>query len=184
MRQIVRGLTGIVLAAVMLIASVRPSYATTAPYFPSCLNHSGELKSFYSYGTHGIVGDPREFKGTDGVYTLDDNRVIQCFCPDTGDGIQTVWWKVSSLTQSQIDDLVRQGWHYVPFGEKWGLQADPYLAKNSSFACIGGKGGGSSTEEGQVLGLASTGNIRLIALLTTLGVGLYIAGSMLKKKTS
>lgn len=182
MRQIVRGLTSVVLAMFVFYAMPFSTFAITAPNFPSCLNHEGNPRAYYSYGTHGIVGDPREFKGSDGVYSIDDDRVIQCFCPDTGDGIQTIWWKVSSLTQSQIDDLVRQGWHYVPFGDKWGLHSAPYVAKNSSFSCIGGKGGGSS-EDGQVLGLATTGNLQEIIALAFIGITLLVAGRSLKKQS-
>ena len=67
MRQIVRGLTSVVLAMFVFYAMPFSTFAITAPNFPSCLNHEGNPRAYYSYGTHGIVGDPREFKGSDGV---------------------------------------------------------------------------------------------------------------------
>ena len=56
------------------------------------------------------------------------------------------------------------------------------MAKNSSFSCIGGKGGGSS-EDGQVLGLATTGNLQEIVALAFIGITLLVAGRSLKKQS-
>ncbi|MFC1722161.1 LPXTG cell wall anchor domain-containing protein [Patescibacteria group bacterium] len=105
------------------------------PTFPSCENVQGSLKSGFSEGTHGIVGDTSAHSGSDFVYVLTDSTLIQCFCAIDDSGIQTVWWKVSSLSIEQIEFLLAQGWVYVPNGAAWGLDEDPYLARNSFYDC-------------------------------------------------
>ena len=81
--------------------------AATTPDFPSCSNPNSPVKVSHDEGTHGIAGDPSEYQGSDTVYNLDeDGNVYQCFCSVDGQGIQTNWWKVSSLSQDEIDELL------------------------------------------------------------------------------
>ena len=152
------------------------------PTFPRCENPQGTIKVSYSSGTHGIPGSSATNTGSDDVYTLSESTLTQCFCTDNGDGTQTNWWKVSSLTLDQIELLLSQGWVYIPDGSLWGLQEDPYLARNRKYECDKdeGKDGHLSDDGdradkkdndggigsvlginigGQVLGLATTGNI-------------------------
>ncbi|KKT58501.1 MAG: hypothetical protein UX91_C0006G0039 [Candidatus Amesbacteria bacterium GW2011_GWB1_47_19] len=115
---------------VSLLLSASPVVASqSVPDFPSCTNPSGSsLKVAYDSGIHGIVGDPGVYSGSDSVYTLSDTRLIQCFCPaGSGSGIQTDWWKYS--------ESVPAGWTFVPSGAVWGLDAAPYVARNSGYNC-------------------------------------------------
>jgi len=132
-----------------LVSSV---FAINLPNFPSCVSPTGTLKVSYTSGLHGIVGNAGEFVGSDSVYVVGDSNLSQCFCSVSGDGIQTNWWKQSSLDQEQIDQLVKDGWIFIPSGLPWGLDDAPYLAKNAGFSCApehhndggGGGGGGGS----------------------------------------
>lgn len=147
--------------------------AVATPGFPICSNPQGTLKVEYNEGTHGVVGNTSEYKGSDKVYTLSDSTLIQCFCANNGNGIQTNWWKASSLTEEEIEILKRQGWYWVPNGALWGLENVSYLAFNSSYNCKGE--GGIGGPQGSVLGasttsLATTGNT--IILYTIAGIGL------------
>lgn len=169
------------------------AHAAVVPKFPSCVNPQGNLKVNYPDGTHGIAGNTSTYTGSDSVYTLSENTLMQCFCAADGSGIQTNWWKVSSLTQNEIDLLVNSGWTYIPNGALWGLDNATYLAQNSNFSCkssnTSNNSGGSSTDQvagvsfdaGQVLGLASTGNLQYILSFFTLGVLSFILGSKLSK---
>src|SRR3989344_2032580 len=76
--------------------------ATEAPSFPSCSNPQGTKKVSYDSGTHYIVGRETGVSGSDAVYYTGEN-LIQCFCAEDGSGIQTNWWKISSLEQTAID---------------------------------------------------------------------------------
>lgn len=174
----------------LLFLSAKPSLAISssdAPNFPVCSSPQGSLIVSYDSGVHGIVGNQGQFNGSDKVYQVSENAVTQCFCATNGEGIQTNWWKVSSLSQDQIDQLTKEGWNYIPNGSAWGLQDSAYFAKNSSFSCQG-NGGGSGSSNGssntgtggtsQVLGLATTGNLYEIALglsLGTLFLGAFFA---------
>lgn len=147
--------------------------AVVLPGFPICSNPQGTLKVEYNDGTHGIVGDTSEYKGSDKVYTLSDSTLLQCFCAADGNGIQTNWWKVSDLTSEEIEILKRQGWYYVANGALWGLEETAYMAFNSSYSCK--ESGGVGGPEGSVLGastsaLAGTGDT--IILYTLAGIGL------------
>ena len=177
--------------------------AATTPDFPSCSNPNSPVKVSHDEGTHGIAGDPSEYQGSDTVYNLDeDGNVYQCFCSVDGQGIQTNWWKVSSLSQDEIDELLGDDWIYIVNGIDWGLENAPYLAKNSHYACEGGGGNvagtssgsnnGNTTNGGQVLssaastsgsvlGLADTGNIATIFTFFAFGVISVLAGKLLKK---
>jgi hypothetical protein len=176
------------------------------PNFPECKTPQGELKVFYPEGTHGIVGDPSTFTGSDSVYILSDATLSQCFCADHGrQGIQTNWWKVSSLTFEELETLKKEGWIFVPDGSLWGLEAAPYMAQNTTYKCGTHNDGGDDDNDdndddddddndgdvlgtltsigGQVLGLAATGNWLDITLLGTAGVvSLGTAAFLLKKK--
>lgn len=155
--------------------------AIDAPIFPSCLNPQGTLKVKYESGVHGIVGDTREFRGSDAVYTISADTLFQCFCPQTdSEGIQTNWWKVLSLSQTEINDFTKQGWILIEDGSLWGLDKAPYLAKNGKYICrgIGGIGGG------EVLGLATTGSIDSLiyeGFLISIGVCLFLIWLLLRK---
>ncbi|EKD90945.1 MAG: hypothetical protein ACD_30C00056G0022 [uncultured bacterium] len=167
--------------------------AADIPSFPSCVNPQGTVKANYTDGTHGIAGSNSTFQGSDAVYTLSENTLMQCFCAADGSGIQTNWWNVSSLSQNEIDLLVNSGWTYIPNGALWGLDNAPYLTQNSNFSCkssstTNSSSGGStdqvagiSFDAGQVLGLASTGNLQSILSLFTLGVLSFVLGSKLSK---
>jgi len=160
------------------------------PTFPACSNPQGTVKVSYDEGVHGIPGNPSDYSGSDEVRILSGNTLFQCFCSINGDGIQTNWWKVSSLSFDQVEYLLDQGWVYVPNGALWGLDEDPYLAHNSPYECSDPgdddkddnhnddhkdkkkdkkKSGDVLGIGGQVLGLATTGNMP--GLLLFLGTG-------------
>lgn len=125
----------IILAQIVLVfALVSAVNAEVVPVFPSCSNPQGTLKVSYASGTHYIVGGSG-VSGSDAVYYTTDNALIQCFCADNGNGIQTNWWKISSLSQDQIDQLVKLGWYYIPSGANWGLEDSPYMAINGNYSC-------------------------------------------------
>lgn len=157
-------------------------YAVDTPDFPACTNPSGVIKVDYPSGSHGIVGSTSEFSGRDTVYQLTEDTLSQCFCSTNGLGIQTNWWKVTSLSDEQIDILKKDGWDFVPNGALWGLDESAYLAKSSNYAC------GSSNSKvsilGDILGLASTGNNTLFYSLGILGLASLTIGVILKKRNS
>ena len=131
--------------ALFLFVGVPPAFAATdVPNFPACSSPTGSVKVNYTSGIHGIPGDSGEYTGSDVVYTVSDSQLVQCFCAASGSGIQTNWWKVNSLSQSQINQLTSEGWIFIPDGLAWGLDPVAYLAKNSSISC----GGGSTTSTG------------------------------------
>ncbi len=149
------------------------------PQFPSCLNPQGTLKVSYTSGTHGVPGKTEAFSGSDSVYTLEQNSLIQCLCP-TGakDGIQTNWWKIPSLTSADIENFKTQGWIFIPDGLAWGLDPVAYLAKNINYTCRTSAGVGG----GEVLGLAATGNILTIYTLILAGSLSLTIGYLLRQK--
>lgn len=172
----------VLLIVVLLSAFVGNVYAVTTPAFPVCANPQGQVKVSYDSGTHGVPGNSSTFTGKDTVYTLSDDTLTQCLCTTGGDGTQTNWWKVSSLTQDEKDILISQGWVLIPDGLVWGLDAGPYFAKNSSYACtssnaVGGASTGSvlGASTKAVLGLATTGNI--VFILTVILTGFALLGS-------
>lgn len=142
-----------------------PAQAVTLPSFPSCTQPQGSVKASYDTGVHGIVGDSREYRGQDKVYQVAGHYLIQCFCPEnSGTGIQTNWVTAETFSTNDQDFLQRSGWEWIADGSAWGLQAKPYLAKNSNYSCRdeGGIGGGdvlgaSTGSYPRVLGLADTG---------------------------
>lgn len=108
------------------------------PSFSSCPTPGGDPQAQYSSGTHGIPGDVTTYTGSDSVFKLNSSQLVQCFCPEpsTGNsGIQTNWWKISDLTQNEINSLKNLGWVFIPDGTVWGLDPGAFLAANSSFSC-------------------------------------------------
>lgn len=166
--------------AILFISLSAPVFAyPITPEFPVCSNPQGELKSEYSSGTHGIPGDTSSYTGSDKVYTVSNNTLIQCFCPENGNGIQTNWWKIDFVIESLIETYKNLGWIYVPDGSVWGLEQAPYLAQNLSYSCKGDGVGGPSPSgdilsEGistsNVLGLAGTGDSLRLFLLGIAGL--------------
>jgi len=135
MKKLSKVIVSVALVLSMLAAQAAVSYAVTTPDFPTCSNPNGTLLVSYDNGTHGIVGSTATYQGSDKVYGLENGNVMQCFCSDTGSGIQTNWWKVSSLDQDQIQTLKNLGWYFVPDGSAWGLTEGPYMAYNVAYAC-------------------------------------------------
>ncbi len=195
---------------IITFAVTNKIHASTIPTFPTCLNPQGEMKVQHLNGTHGVAGDENTYTGIDSVYYLTEDTLMQCLCQTDGNGIQTNWWNVSQLSGEEITELKNQGWIYIADGSAWGLDEGPYLAKNSSYSCIGGKGGGDNSNSGssssssssnsnnssssqgggdtstgtgggQILGLASTGNITTIYLLFTIGISLLISGIYIQR---
>lgn len=182
----------------LLYASIgSPVFAVAIPSFPACVNPQGTVKASYDSGTHGIVGSSAEYNGSDKVYQLDQNGLVQCFCADNGQGIQTNWMKAAGFSDADIQVLKNQGWIYVPTGAIWGLEDTPYLAKNTDYACNGDAGGSSGSSSGSsggtggsvlgaatsaVAGLASTGNILFTFGMSTVGLVLFIVGSLFGKE--
>lgn len=181
-------------------------FAVNTPNFPTCSNPQGTIKVSYNEGTHGIAGDTKEYTGSDTVYQLDSNNLQQCFCSENGQGIQTNWWKISSLDQEQIQLLKNSGWVYIPNGALWGLDETPYMAKNSEYACENGNNGGNTggsggdglsdglgcathdcsnqvQQQGEVLGLAFTGNSLSFYGSAILGIIFLSLGFYLYKKS-
>lgn len=175
-----RALLGILFLIIWATLSPRAVWAIEVPNFPICTNPQGIIKAQYNEGTHGIAGDMSFYFGKDTVYQLSDDTLQQCFCSSDGKGIQTNWWKVSSLTEGEIQTLKNQGWVLIPDGALWGLQQAPYLAKNSEYSCNTTTQGATVTA-GNILGLATTGNSREILLLIALAAGSILAGLTIKK---
>lgn len=173
----------------VLLASATKADAVTAPSFPSCLSPQGTKKVEYLEGTHGVPGRFVENRGSDRVYTLSDSTLLQCLCRDDGSGVQTSWWKISSLTEDEINELRRFGWVYVPDGQLWGLDASSYMTFNSDYTCTGSGGPASSsldeqilaTSTSNVLGLAATGDKLPIWYLTAVGLTAIAGGRMLRR---
>lgn len=162
--------------------------ALVIPNFPACVNPQG-TKIVDVRGTHGVPGDATTYTGVDKVYLVDGkNQVTQCLCLDDGRGIQTNWWKVSSLDENEIKVLKSEGWIYIPNGSAWGLLDAPYIAQNAGFSCNGGNGGSSGSSStsagpiGQVLGLAFTGNILYVYAFLTFGIIATITGLFFSRK--
>lgn len=179
------GLVAAMSAGLLLLvaASATPADAVTTPSFPSCLSPQGTKKVEYLDGVHGVPGQFAENRGSDRVYTLSDATLLQCLCREDGSGIQTNWWKVSSLTEDQINELRRLGWVYVPDGQFWGLDASSYMALNSDYSCNGQGGQILATSTTNILGLAATGDKLPIWYLSAIGVTALIGGRALRRFT-
>ncbi|QQS39486.1 hypothetical protein IPM62_02645 [Candidatus Woesebacteria bacterium] len=185
------------LLSLSLTSSV--SAQSAIPNFPACSNPQGVLKVSYTDGQHAIVGEGVLRAGSDYVYSLENGSAMQCFCSENGSGVQTNWWKISSLDEDEIETLKKLGWVFVPSGSVWGLDASSYMAINANYSC-GGSTNSSSTSSnsntstgsvlsaaastsngGSVLGLATTGNLATITIYTLLGFSSLLAGVILKK---
>lgn len=185
----------LILVTLVFISLGKTAFATDAPSFPSCLNPQGTLKVKYDNGTHGIVGDTGTYNGRDEVYSVSDNTLVQCFCPDNGDAIQTNWWKTDDFSVDEIKKYQSLGWKFVPNGEQWGLSDSQYMAWNFTYSChnssnnsnnSNSSSNSNSNELGvsQVLALASTGNIVFIYGVAAFGLALIAAGAMIQQKNS
>lgn len=176
------------------------SIQLTSADFPACANPQGALKASYTSGIHGIPGSTATYAGSDKVYELQSSdQLMQCFCADDGTGIQTNWLKIKDLNEKQIESYKDAGWIFVPNGANWGLNAGAYLALNSNYSCkassgnVGGSsssntGGGSDNKPGilststqSVIGLATTGNTKLLVLVSTLGTLFLLLGLKLRR---
>lgn len=174
-------------ATMIFLLSWGVVYGVDIPNFPQCSNPSGTIKSKYDSGTHGIVGIEGTYVGGDVVYQVNENAVVQCFCADSGNGIQTNWWKVPGITEETIKELKALGWIFVPSGSVWSLTNDPYMALNSQYTCKSSSGGGSggsntsSSSSSNVLALASTGSTLKVAFFALLGASALLSGVILRR---
>jgi hypothetical protein len=179
------------------LIAARPSLAVSKPNFPACNSPEGTIKIHYPTGTHGIAGSTATYTGSDTVYLLSDVTLTQCFCSENGSGIQTNWWKVSSLDQEEITKLQAEGWYLIPDGSAWGLDNAPYMAFNTSYSCGGspnGTGGGNSNSNNfsssnsvvsslqGVLGLAFTGNAWMVYGSGIAGLLFLLVGLLMELK--
>lgn len=135
MNKFVKKLSTLVLSLAFAAGAASSVSAYSIPDFPACSNPSGTVRASYASGTHGIVGSYATYTGSDVVYSLGGGNLLQCFCSVDGSGIQTNWWKASSLNQEEIQTLINLGWHFVPDGTAWGLDEGYYLAKNANYSC-------------------------------------------------
>lgn len=133
----------ILIAVFVFTLAVRPVMAIDVPVFPTCPNPGGTMVASYADGTHGIPGRSETFTGSDQVFKIDATKTVQCYCAPNGSGIQTNWWKVSSLTAEEKAELLTKGWNYIPDGSLWGLDPSDWMAQNQNLTC-GEKGGGSN----------------------------------------
>jgi len=109
------------------------SHAYANPSFGSCLNPQVSASQINVGNNHGVIGIGA-FDGTDTIYSV-NGYVMQCLCASNGKGYQTDWVKASGMSQGDIDSYKAQGWIYTPYGEDWGLEKGPYLAKNTEYTC-------------------------------------------------
>lgn len=155
---------------ILFAGSAKPAMAVSTPDFGSCVNPKISASQVNIGRDHGVIGHVNAYAGKDSIYKLSDGNVLQCLCPDNGKGIQTSWYKISGLSDTDINILKKQGWTYIITGSSWGLEDVPYLAKNNDYSCHG---------ESQVL--AATGNSIAIYGLVLAGVVSLIAGLLLKR---
>lgn len=176
--------------------------AVETPSFPVCANPTGTIKANYQSGEHGIAGRTQNYSGSDTVYQVTDNTLLQCFCPESKNGIQTNWLKASGYTEDDIQVLKNQGWVYIPNGSLWGLDESAYLAKNIDYDCststtsVAGSSssnnpGNTSTSNVPAIlgstipsGFAPTGSFKSIFITASLTVISLFLGLYLKKKVS
>ncbi len=107
---------------------------TVTPFeFPSCKDPHGTIISSYKTGRHEIIGVGLLI-GSDTVYQLTEGskeKVLQCFCPESGPGIQTNWIKTTEIERFKFD-----GWpHSITSGLSWNLDDNPYVAQNIEYTC-------------------------------------------------
>lgn len=169
-------------------ATVSQVYASpTVPTFPSCVNPQGALKVSYDSGSHAIIGMDGLKTGSDKVFMVSDYKeLIQCFCPENGNGIQTNWYAADKLSSSDIEFLKKEGWLYAADGAAWGLAQLPYVAKNYDYNCKPSTGATPTptpaTSVQGVLSLASTGNTAFLYGLMVVGFTSIVTGLFLRIK--
>lgn len=188
----------IVIVSFLLLQAPKQSLAISKPSFPSCLNQTSEPIVYYSTGIHGVPGQSSSYEGEDKVYLLPDGNTLQCLCTVNGDGIHTNWWKTGSLTEEEINLLKADGWILIPDGSLWGLEKTTYMAQNFFYSCKSGETSSTSssssssssdgevqgittTRFGQVLGLATTGNLLAITSYLSFGVLLLLISRLIKR---
>lgn len=164
-----------VLYLVVALFIPRASYAITEPSFPNCVNVLAPVKVAYDFGTHGIPGRMGDHQGRDTVYFLDNANLLQCFCPQDFNGIQTNWWKANNISDPDIQTFKNLGWIFIPNGELWGLENTAYLAKNIDYNCAPG-------QKGEALGLATTGGFGQFYVFFALSVLSLVAGVVITRK--
>lgn len=190
--------TSIILLSLLFLQSfASTSFALAEPPQFSCQSPVGNTIADFNEGTHGIAGESATFVGSDVVYSVDSDHVLQCFCPsDSNSGIQSNWAKLTDTSEDTINYYQKLGWSYVPNGTAWGLDDSAYIVKNDYYGCHGDQGGipvsdGGSTSgstnsssdgsssgnndlaQGGILGantLAYTGNDQTIFMYVTLGL--------------
>lgn len=183
--------------ALFLTRPIAVNAQLSYPFFPSCVNPSGNQIVAYTSGIHGVPGRTEAFSGVDMVYEQSNKNYTQCLCVSGGEGIQTNWWKTGSITEEQVASLKADNWILVPDGSLWGLEKASYMAKNIAYSCNSDNRGSSSsssssssdgqvqgitvTRFGQVLGLATTGTLPAIASYFVLGSILVLVSRLLKK---
>jgi hypothetical protein len=169
-----------------LSVAAKSALAIASVEFPSCLNPQVTASQVNIGTSHGVVGKNTPYSGTDSIYQLNNDNVLQCLCTNNGTGIQTNWLRVGVLSQNDINDLIGQGWVYIDNGELWGLKSGPYLAKNIEYTCHSTSGSSNGTSAGVtlqqgVLGLAGTGNLTAIYGLIMMGLILFFVGTLLSR---
>lgn len=175
---------------VLMLFVLAPTQARAAQIqpsdFPVCANPKGSVKSQYASGTHGIPGSLATYQGSDTVYQLSKDKLTQCFCAVDGSGIQTNWLKATGLSEEEINQYKDAGWIYIQNGANWGLDDASYLSYNSAYSCAGSATGGTGgsflgASTNTVLGLASTGNIKILLGVTGIGLISLLLGLRLNK---
>lgn len=173
-------LTFLSLVTFLLLPLGTVSASTPIPSFPSCTNPQGTVKVHYDRGTHGIVGNPGTFTGRDTVYQLTNDTITQCFCADDGAGIQTNWWRATSITDEQKKQLENEGWKFIPNGADWGLENTSYYAKNNEFTCKSN----SVSDPTNIFALAATGEFSQIIGYLGIACLSFLIGWILSSKPS
>ena len=195
----------------LFLACTSPVFATAVADFPSCLNAQGTSTAHYADGEHGIAGKDGLVRGEDTVYSIANGNAVQCFCPPDGSAIQTNWLNASQLSPEEIKSYTYSGWILIPDGSVWGLSSGTYLARNISYTCRGENDPGDPSNNssssnnlssnsssssssnsssgtvlgiggGDILGLASTGNIVFIYTLAVLGTVTLLAGIVWERR--
>lgn len=180
------------------LLSPAKALAIDTPQFPLCVNPTGQLIASYDSGVHGIPGDSNTHTGSDKVYSVNADQLIQCFCAEDGTGIQTNWLKVGSISETERKSYERDGWIYIPNGSLWGLENTAYIAKNSRYVCkstsasggnqsstgTGGSSQGFSAVFDGSTGLASTGNTKTTLAFFLGGIVLLIIGTVFKRNSA
>jgi hypothetical protein len=192
----------------LFLSAATTAHANPIPEFGSCLNPQWSMTQQNHGSNHGVVGIGT-YNGTDTIYASNGN-VVQCLCTELGKGYQTNWLKATNYSSDQIDNLKSQGWIYVPYGDDWGLDKAPYLAKNSEYTCANctptptvsvtptvtptTTAGPTSTPgptatsvpatptpQSRVLGFAATGSALMTYIAVFVAAGSLLAGLFLKK---